>query len=220
MKAPNGKSTNLTEKQWLQVRTKAFKEWFGDWENNPQEASKVVDKNGEPFVTYTGVRGNFNTFNSKYSHTASGGFFFTASREVAQNEGKIKEVFLNIKNLKEENSELSSLDLENEKYDGISYIYNNSEAFVVFNPNQIKSAIDNNGEFSQTKDNIYQEDLFNPTITEPYSKDNRLQNLSLHQSIKLQDIIDLLKSNSTYYNLIQAINSVQNLSDNILLKDL
>lgn len=32
MKAPNGKPTNLNERQWLQVRTKAFKEWFGDWE--------------------------------------------------------------------------------------------------------------------------------------------------------------------------------------------
>ena len=32
MKAPNGKPTNLTESQWLQVRTKAFKDWFGDWE--------------------------------------------------------------------------------------------------------------------------------------------------------------------------------------------
>ena len=32
MKAPNGKKTNLTEKQWLQVRTPAFKKWFGDWE--------------------------------------------------------------------------------------------------------------------------------------------------------------------------------------------
>lgn len=32
MKAPNGKSTNLDERQWLQVRTKEFKEWFGDWE--------------------------------------------------------------------------------------------------------------------------------------------------------------------------------------------
>lgn len=32
MKAPNGKPTNLTEKQWMQVRTKAFKKWFGDWE--------------------------------------------------------------------------------------------------------------------------------------------------------------------------------------------
>ena len=32
MKAPNGKHTNLNERQWLQVRTKAFKDWFGDWE--------------------------------------------------------------------------------------------------------------------------------------------------------------------------------------------
>ena len=32
MKAPNGKPTNLTEKQWVQVRTRAFKQWFGDWE--------------------------------------------------------------------------------------------------------------------------------------------------------------------------------------------
>lgn len=32
MKAPNGNPTNLNERQWLQVRTKAFKEWFGDWE--------------------------------------------------------------------------------------------------------------------------------------------------------------------------------------------
>lgn len=32
MKAPNDEPTNLDERQWLQVRTKAFKEWFGDWE--------------------------------------------------------------------------------------------------------------------------------------------------------------------------------------------
>jgi len=32
MKAPNGEPTKLTERQWAQVRTKAFKDWFGDWE--------------------------------------------------------------------------------------------------------------------------------------------------------------------------------------------
>ena len=32
MKAPNGKRTNLTERQWIQVRTPNFKRWFGDWE--------------------------------------------------------------------------------------------------------------------------------------------------------------------------------------------
>ena len=54
LKAPNGKSTNLNEKQWVQVRTKAFKDWFGDWENDPENASKVVDENGEPLVVYHG----------------------------------------------------------------------------------------------------------------------------------------------------------------------
>jgi hypothetical protein len=32
MKSPNGKKSNLNERQWLQVRTNAFKQWFGDWE--------------------------------------------------------------------------------------------------------------------------------------------------------------------------------------------
>lgn len=32
LKAPNGEPTNLTPRQWVMVRTKAFKKWFGDWE--------------------------------------------------------------------------------------------------------------------------------------------------------------------------------------------
>jgi len=32
MKAPNGEPTKLTERQWVLVRTPAFKKWFGDWE--------------------------------------------------------------------------------------------------------------------------------------------------------------------------------------------
>jgi len=62
MKAPNGNPTNLTERQWLQVRTKAFKDWFGDWINNPQNASKVVDENSEPLVVYHGSPNQFNQF--------------------------------------------------------------------------------------------------------------------------------------------------------------
>lgn len=36
MKAPNGKATNLTERQWLLVRTAAFKRWFGEWERKAE----------------------------------------------------------------------------------------------------------------------------------------------------------------------------------------
>ncbi|MFZ1829070.1 MAG: hypothetical protein WAW42_09940 [Candidatus Competibacteraceae bacterium] len=32
LKAPNGEPTKLNERQWVQVRTEAFKQWFGDWE--------------------------------------------------------------------------------------------------------------------------------------------------------------------------------------------
>ena len=45
MKAPNGKDTNLTEEQWLLVRTPAFKAWFGDWE---AEAEKQKYLNTTP----------------------------------------------------------------------------------------------------------------------------------------------------------------------------
>ena len=47
MKAPNGKATNLTEDQWLTVRTPAFKAWFGDWE---QEAEKQKYLHTRPIV--------------------------------------------------------------------------------------------------------------------------------------------------------------------------
>ncbi len=50
MKVPNGERSNLTERQWMQVRTPEFKRWFGDWKNETAHASKTVDENGEPLV--------------------------------------------------------------------------------------------------------------------------------------------------------------------------
>lgn len=64
MRAPNGNPTNLTERQWVQVRTPSFKAWFGDWEQAAADGgvwrtslsvSKVVDENGEPMVVYHGT---------------------------------------------------------------------------------------------------------------------------------------------------------------------
>ena len=62
--APNGKPSNLTAKQYEQVRTPAFKKWFGDWENDPANASKVVDENGEPLVVYHGTDASFDAFDT------------------------------------------------------------------------------------------------------------------------------------------------------------
>ena len=42
MKAPNGKPTKLTERQWVQVRTENFKRWFGDWEAAAEVAPRTL----------------------------------------------------------------------------------------------------------------------------------------------------------------------------------
>lgn len=53
MKAQNGNPTNLTPRQWVQVRTKAFKKWFGDWEKRSRieklRKSKSVSITGEEY---------------------------------------------------------------------------------------------------------------------------------------------------------------------------
>lgn len=103
MKAPNGKPTKLTERQWLQVRTPNFKKWFGDWENDPQNASKVVDENGEPLVVYHGTT-NTNSDYSRFTvfgktdkgrRTSGGMHFFSSSRDVAGSMGSnVYDVFI------------------------------------------------------------------------------------------------------------------------------
>lgn len=66
--APNGEPSNLPERLYAQVRTKEFKDWFGDWQNDPENASKVVDENGEPRVVYHGSNQyGFDVFDPSYS---------------------------------------------------------------------------------------------------------------------------------------------------------
>lgn len=90
MKAPNGAETKLTEDQWLLVRTNNFKNWFGDWENDPENASKVVDENGEPMVVYHGTNEEFNVFGESASRFGvrgnifGDGYYFSSSKEVAE----------------------------------------------------------------------------------------------------------------------------------------
>ena len=56
--APNGKPSNLTERQYAQVRTKAFKRWFGDWEKVARSSKFRESKdipNSITSATYQGV---------------------------------------------------------------------------------------------------------------------------------------------------------------------
>ena len=58
MKAPNGEATNLTEDQWLTVRTPAFKAWFGDWEQVAEAVPKINVKNIQEAKTVLHELGN------------------------------------------------------------------------------------------------------------------------------------------------------------------
>lgn len=87
LKAPNGEPSRLTPRQWAQVRTAAFRDWFGDWQHDPAHASRVVDENGEPRVVYHGThRAGFTVFDSRKGNPSSGipagSSFFTADPEV------------------------------------------------------------------------------------------------------------------------------------------
>ena len=189
MKAPNGKPTNLNERQWLQVRTTNFKNWLGDWQNDPANASKVVDENGEPLVVYHGSEEHFRKFdaNAKRKHDLGvygKGFYFTSNKKLAKEYGNNKElyeVFLNIRtpyNAQEDflglfnnfNSEKELRDyfrsegFSEEELDNVDFgNYDNADGVITFgeqdeivvkNPNQIKSATDNNGDFSLANNDI------------------------------------------------------------------
>ena len=95
----------ITYRQWVQVRTPAFKQWFGDWENDPANASKVVnEKTGEPLVVYHGTDAEFNVFdrNKTGSNTDNGmrgkGFYMATDRRTAEGYGnRLIESFTDLK---------------------------------------------------------------------------------------------------------------------------
>ena len=186
MKAPNGRPTKLTEKQWLQVRTPEFKEWFGDWENDPTNASKVVDENGEPMVVYHGSRNRLTYFSKSFAgrnnpdvDVSRLGFFFTDDVEEAKyhtgkttNDGyerdgdtpQVYSTFLNLRDPYEVatgedatyyiDNNTQVLSAEDGGYDGVIVQGGSNVVYLVFEPNNIKSATENSGSFDGMNDDI------------------------------------------------------------------
>ena len=165
MLAPNGKPTNLTERQWVMVRTQNFKNWFGDWENDPENASKVIDENGEPLVVYHGTKDkSFTVFDSeragsKFGEVRGKLFYFSSEYTTADSyasglfsrssNGRVIPAFLNIRNLKDFKGKKGIL-IKDEGFDG----FKDGFTYGVFNPNQIKSATDNVGTYDRANDDI------------------------------------------------------------------
>lgn len=143
---------------------------FDIYEHN--DVSKVVDENGEPLVVYHSTNKIFNTYkerdgihfgsyntalgvaNEKFDPTFD--TIEEAQASIAKGKFRINQVFLNIRNPKQ-SKDLGTgwKQLITEGFDGGSYMAAEGDtSFVVFNPNQIKSATDNIGTFSRTNDDI------------------------------------------------------------------
>lgn len=185
MRAPNGKPSNLNERQWVQVRTQAFKDWFGDWENDPDNASKVVDENGEPLVQYHSTNLEWvnkgEPFWEFYEDSHFGTEGQALDRMPAKSGVKVYAVFLNIRNPQRRND--ADQDYLDEKdmtmseyweqcarrskyngYDGIVYLneYEDKEhpadSWIAFRPEQVKSADENQGTFDGSDPDIRHRD--------------------------------------------------------------
>lgn len=212
-----------------QIYSKNFKRWFGDWENEPENASKVVDEDGKPLVVYHGRSEQFSTFERRKGvrfvmgledEVESEGFFFTPDRDFAEQYAANAErrrggnrntiaCYLNIRrplDLTSDNfaqlyeevtgyeyqlgmDDITNLweimDIEgmadkikSKGYDGVIFAEERADdgtvteySYCVFDPNQIKSATDNNGGFDPDNDDIYYRDA-EPTnrIADEYNR--------------------------------------------------
>ncbi len=161
----NTKLENVTHSQ-------QFKRWFGDWVNKPYSASKVVDVDGKPLVVYHGTDADFTVFKSK-----DGNYWFSASEDYAEamaeerGGNRVMQTYLNMRKpyyAKLKPSQFSDPNFEapiireakSKGYDGV-IIENDTDNdlakdtfYVVFNPEQIKSATDNIGTFDGSNANI------------------------------------------------------------------
>ena len=64
--APNEIVHRFSEKVNIKIsestQSQQFKRWFGDWQNDPASASKVVNEDGTPKVVYHGTNAEFTVF--------------------------------------------------------------------------------------------------------------------------------------------------------------
>ncbi|HBO2205242.1 TPA: PLxRFG domain-containing protein [Pseudomonas aeruginosa] len=157
-----------------QTLSDAFKRWFGD--------SKVVDAEGEPLVVYHGTTADFSAFSREFLGEGDGnadfgdGFYFTdradAASGYAQGDGgNVMPVYLNIQS-PATNEVMMSREIQDvlddgmgfadladalaeRGYDGIVFTHKSGgREFVVFSPEQVKSAVGNRGTFDASTPDI------------------------------------------------------------------
>ena len=154
------------------IQSQQFKRWFGDWQNDPAKASKVVNADGTPKVVYHGTNAEFTVFDSP-----NGTYWFSESSDYAESMAEerggneLVQAFLDIKNpyyaklapgkFSDPNSEARIIrEAKKGGYDGVVIEADTTNEllkdtfYVVFSPEQIKSATDNVGTFDKGNPDI------------------------------------------------------------------
>lgn len=201
-RAPNGEPSilfqTLMEKydgdtmQAIQAKSKVysngFKKWFGDWINNPEESSKVVDENGEPLIVYHYSNDEIKEFSTEFDNyftKVKGGtkkaIFFTSNPEPK--EGTVLDrkyqyaVFLNARKAIEKTGTKDELRNSGEgfvptinraaKEADIAIFHGiddnqeeNQDIYVISDPTNVKS-VDNSGRFISNSPNLF-DGVFSP----------------------------------------------------------
>ena len=107
--ASNGIVHRFSEKVNMKIsentQSQQFKRWFGDWQNDPAKASKVVNADGTPKVVYHGTNAEFTVFDRSkgkkkiHLNVFGDGNYFTALEQGAARYGEnVVPAYLNIKN--------------------------------------------------------------------------------------------------------------------------
>jgi hypothetical protein len=174
--------------------------FFGDWLNNPENASKVVDENGQPRLVFHGTNNTFTEFSKDLlgsknwlAESAYMGFFFAGSQETSKAYTGFNMFEINLKypNLIKEVEETlpdtqikEKIKINQEKQN--KYVV---ERLAKTKEDLLKSGIDNNTANFLTK-------MYNSSFYDQYSKESfeKIKDESIKQdSEKLQkDRNDLL----------------------------
>jgi hypothetical protein len=107
LSAPEGSKSKLeNELHWKMVRTDSFKKWFGDWENDIENSSKIIDENGEPLLTYHATNHEIKELEPDHSNhflTLGKGVYLTPDASISSSYGdKFYSCFLNVKKVIQE----------------------------------------------------------------------------------------------------------------------
>lgn len=186
-----GEGLPLFSTKRAQTKTAEFKRWFGD--------SKVVDANGEPLVVYHGSNEVFDVFSAQ-----SNVYWFSDSKTGAESQGSnVISAYLRIENpyqWKQGDPEPDAKgfreSLIEQGYDGIFAPSNIGETdYIMFSPEQIKSATGNVGTFSpETPDIRYSNRRAFGTLTpEQEAALNKVGGLKVNATIR-ERLMDLKNS--------------------------